>query len=447
MAIPLGPRQRLILRYVGIAVAALVVFVLALQATFPYDRVRDKIVEALAPSYDVQINGIERGILPGSVTFKSVTLTSRPSKPGEVSTVLFVDSIHVDVGVLALIGMTASVDLDVKLGVGRIKGNISLPKFGRGGFHVDVTATNVPGRDIPLGEWGMPPVIGKLDASIDLTVPMTKTKAGREIRDWTKADGTIALSCPSDCSFGDGKTKMKPLLKNRSQQAMVGDGIEFGKLSIDSLAIEGKFTPAVGSPDEHSSSYKPGKFDVTKFELKSKDGELHVDYSMTLAPELDESIVTGCLRFNVNESLLKTDEGKKTYAAVSTSGAEKRSDGLFHIKLADHLKDMKRFNLECGPNAKPTTEEGSGPRGVMRPTIHPPPPERPEPKPFKPAEPAEPPKPAEPSPKFEAKPGETKVPDKAEGSAGSAAAPAGSSEQGSAPDPQADPQQPAPVIQ
>jgi type II secretion system protein N len=445
MAIHLGPRQRLILRYVGIAVATLVVFVLALQATFPYDRVRDKIVEQLASSYDVQIGGVERGILPGSVTFKAVTLTSRPSKPGDVSTVLFVDSVRVDVGILALIGMTASVDLDVKIGSGRIKGNISLPKFGRAGFKVDVTGTNLPGRDIPLAEWGMPPVLGKLDASIDLEVPMTKTKAGREIRDWSKADGTIALSCPSDCSFGDGKTKVKPLLKNRSQQAMVADGIEFGKLSIDSLVLEAKFTPAVGSPDEHSSGYKAGKLDLTKFELKSKDGELHVDYSMTLAPELDESIVAGCLRFNVNESLLKTEEGKKTYAAVSTSGAEKRSDGLFHIKLTDHLKDMKRLNLECGPNAKPSPDsnEGSGPRGVMRPTIHPPP----EPaRPFKPGgETTETPKPGE-GPKPEAKPAETKTPDKTEGSAAAPAAP-GSSDQGSAPEAPADQQQQQPVIQ
>lgn len=433
---PLGRGQRLALRYAGIALGTLVVFVFALQATFPYDRVRDKIIEELSPSYDVSIGSVDRGIMPGSVTFKAVTLTSRPTKPGDVASVLFVDSIHVDLGILSLIGMTASVDLDVKIGVGRIKGNVSLPKFGRAGFKIDVVGTDLPGRDIPLSTWGMPPVIGKLDTMIDLSVPITKTKSGREIRDWSKADGTISLGCTA-CAFGDGKTKLKPLLKNRSQQAMVGDGIEFGKLTIDSLAIEAKFTPAVGEPDTHSSSYKPGKFDVTKFDLKSRDGELHVDYSMTLAPELDESVVAGCLRFNVTDNLLKTEEGKKTYAAVSTSGAEKRSDGLFHIKLSDHLKDMKRLNLECGPNAKPTpgSEEGSGPRGVMRPTIHPmpeppvakPPVEaKPEPKP-EPAKPAEMTKP-EPKPPVEAKP---------EGSA--AAAPEGSAE--------AQPDQPTQPIQ
>ena len=115
---------------------------------------------------------------------------------------------------------------------------------------------------------------------------------------------------------------------------MVGDGIEFGKL-VDRFARDrGQVHARRRRARRAQLELQAGKFDVTKFELKSKDGELHVDYSMTLAPELDESIVTGCLRFNVNESLLKTEEGKKTYAAVSTSGAEKRSDGLFHIKLS-----------------------------------------------------------------------------------------------------------------
>jgi type II secretion system protein N len=405
MAIVLTRRQRIALRYAGMVLATLVVFVFALQATFPYDRVRDKAIEALASSYDVQIGSIDRGIMPGSVTFKAVTLTSRPAKAGDTPSVLFLDSVRVDLGLLALIGMTASIDLDIKMGVGRIKGNVSLGKFGRGTIKLDLDATSIPGVDLPLASWGSPPIIGKLDAQIDVSIPVTKTKIGREIRDWTKADGNIALSCPSGCTLGDGKTKLKPLLKNRSNQALVADGIDFGKLSIDSLFIEAKFTPSVGDPESHSSAYKAGKFDVTKFELKSKDGELHVDYSMTLAPELDESVVAGCLRFNVNENLLKTEEGKKTFAAVSTSGAEKRGDGLFHIKLSDHFKDMKRLNLECGPNAKPSPEDHPG---AMRP-----PSIRPEQPKFEP-----PPKPeAKPEPKPDREPSKTTVEPRPEGSA------------------------------
>ena len=183
------------------------------------------------------------------------------------------------------------------------------------------------------------------------------------------------LSCPTGCTLGDGHTKLKPLLKNRTNQVMVGDGIDFGEVHIASMDVHAAFTPAVGDPDAHSSSYKPGKFEVTKFDIKSPDGELHVDYLMTMAQSLDESIVAGCLRFKASDNLLKKEETKKTYAAISTTGAELRSDGLFHIKLSDRFKDMKRLNADCGPNApaaKVNNGEDFSQHSGMRPTIPPP---------------------------------------------------------------------------
>ena len=75
------------------------------------------------------------------------------------------------------------------------------------------------------------------------------------------------------------------------------------------------------------SEIKNGKLDVTKFETKSGDGELHVDFSMTLAPVLDDSMVTGCLRFKGSEALLKKEP--KTFAAIQTTGAPLGPDGLF----------------------------------------------------------------------------------------------------------------------
>jgi len=80
---------------------------------------------------------------------------------------------------------------------------------------------------------------------------------------------------------------------------------------------------------------------------------------MTMAPSLDDSVVAGCLRFKASDNLLKKEETKKTYAAISTTGAELRSDGLFHIKLSDRFKDMKRLNAECGPNAS-ASKVGNG---------------------------------------------------------------------------------------
>lgn len=397
IAARLGRRGTLVLRYVGIVVLALVVFVLALQATFPYERVKDRAIEALSGSYDVSIGGVERGWKPGRVYFKAVTLRTRPTKPEETVSTFFIEKLEVDLGILAVLGMNLSVDLDAKIGAGHIKGNITLPKFGKAGVKLDLEGSDLPGANLPLRSVIGLPMTGKLDFAVALDLPVTKNKMGRSLTDWSKADGSIDLSCPTGCTLGDGHTKLKPLLKNRTNQVMVGDGIDFGEVHIASMDVHAAFTPAVGDPDAHSSSYKPGKFEVTKFDIKSPDGELHVDYVMTMAQSLDESVVAGCLRFKASDNLLKKEETKKTYAAISTTGAELRADGLFHIKLSDRFKDMKRLNADCGPNA-PASKIGTGEdfsqHSGVRPTIpppvagsatNPPPPPSPEPPPMPPA--------------------------------------------------------------
>jgi hypothetical protein len=76
---------------------------------------------------------------------------------------------------------------------------------------------------------------------------------------------------------------------------------------------------------------------------------------MTLEKEFGESMVAGCLRFKGSDDLLRREP--KTHAALSTTGAELRGDGLFHIRLTDRFKDMKRLNQECGPGTNTNNGE------------------------------------------------------------------------------------------
>lgn len=356
--IPLGRRGRIAARYAAFAVFALTVFVFALQIAFPYERLKDRLVDAMAASYDVQISDVERGIIPGRVYFNNVTLRTRITKPDEVVTPLFIRRLKIDAGLLALLRRSASVDFDAaigdaKNGVGHIAGNITLPKFGQAGIAIDLEGKSLPGAGLPLRSLVGLPILGTIDFAFKLDLPTTSSKAGRTSFDWRKASGFVDLACRAHCTVGDGKTKLRPLLQDRTNQAMVGDGIDFGKLELDSLVAHGVFMPATGDPDGHSSSSKPGKFELQKFELKSPDGELHVEYAMTMAQDFGDSMVAGCLRYKANDHLLQKEETKRTYAAISTIGAELRGDGLFHIRLTDRFKDMKRLNQECGPNAKP----------------------------------------------------------------------------------------------
>ena len=366
----LGPRARKVLRYVGYGFLALFSFVFALQCTFPYDRVKERIEDALDQKYDVSIQGVERGIMPGRMYLKSVTLRTRPSASdvqkvmeiadakerdkqlGLLTSTLYVETLEVDVGLFALLRGKASIDVDAKIGPGHIHGNITIAKSGTS---VSLAGEDLQSAALPMREVIGLPMNGVLEFDVDLDLPNEKLKSGKVGANWQKAEGEIDLACPHGCTFGDGKTKLKPKLKNTRNQAFAQDGIEFGKVNIDKLVAH--------------VEVKGGHLKVTKFENASQDGELHVDFDLTLAQEFGESMTAGCLRFNGSDSLLKRDP--KTHAAISTTGANLGPDNLFHIRLDGKFKEMKRLPQFCGAgfSDKNIDNPGGGSGSARQPSI------------------------------------------------------------------------------
>ena len=352
MALPirmphLGPRTRKILRIAGLVVLFLVTFVFAVQWTFPFHRVRDKVVEVLSAKYEVQIAEVERGLIPGRVYFKNVTLRTRPAKADEVPTTFFINELQVDVGLLALLSSTASADFDARIATGHLTGTLAFSK-GETSIHID--GENLPSASLPMKEAIGLPMSGKVNFSFDLDIPTEKLKNGRRGPNWTKAVGGATFKCPTGCTFGDGKTKLKPKLKNSRSQAFAEGGIEFGKLNVQSLTL--------------AIDIRKGHLKVTKLDTKSEDGQLHVDFDMTLAQNIDQSEVDGCLRFTGSEALLKRDA--RTHAAISTTGAPLGPDNLYHIKLDGTIKQMKRLGKVCGSAAAGAGDDDSTP---SRPSI------------------------------------------------------------------------------
>jgi type II secretion system protein N len=379
----LGPRTRKIVRYVGFTLLAIVVFIIALQLSFPYDRVKDKVIETAADKYEITIGKVERGIMPGRVYFKAVSIRTRQTKPDEIVNTFYIDKLELDVGILSLLGGTIRLDFDATIGRGDISGRIAVKKFGKGDVIANVTGGSLSADALPMRALLGLPMSGKLEFGIAMNLPMEKSKLGKVGINWQKVKGTINLACPTGCTFGDGKTKLKPLVKNARNQAMVGDGIDFGKVNLDKLVAK--------------VTINKGLLKVERFDAPSKDGEVHIDYEMKLDKNFDDSMVTGCLRFKGSDDLMRREP--KTHAALSTTGAELRSDGLFHIRLTDRFGNMKRLNQECGPNASPAGSDGRGDRNgrpnltvmpdevakpvgsATAPTAPPPPPPTPEPPP------------------------------------------------------------------
>jgi type II secretion system protein N len=332
----LGPRSRRVLRYVGLVVLALVSFVLALQATFPYDRVKDAVIQLLAEKgYDAQIGDVERGILPAQVSFKAVSLRTRPTKAGDIATTTYVEQLGVDLGLLPLLHGTIAVKIDAKIGPGHLKGSIALSKDATS---VHMTGDDLASANLPVRDAIGLPMAGKVRLALDLELPNDrgndKTKTARSGPNFTKAEGTVELACPSGCTVGDGKSKLKLTTNNARQQEFLdqgGGGIDFGKVNVDSLIARAEL--------------KNGKLDLTRFELKSGDGEAHVAVSIVVNQDLLASTITGCLRFHDSEAFRKREP--KTDAALTTTGAPLGPDGLFHIKLDGPIRTMRRIGVVC----------------------------------------------------------------------------------------------------
>ncbi|HWO21370.1 MAG TPA: type II secretion system protein GspN [Kofleriaceae bacterium] len=402
LSVNLGPRTRKVLRIVAYVFLALFTFVFALQMTFPYDRVKAKIEESLAEKYQVTIADVERGWVPGRVFFNSVTLQTRPAKVDDPVTTVFIERLEVDVDFLPFLAGAASVSIDAKIGPGHLRGDVRISK---GGTVVSASGSNLQSQMLPMRDAIGLPMSGTVEFEFDLDLPNEKQKSGKTIPNWQKAEGGARLACPTGCTFGDGKTKLKTKLKNARSAAFAADGIDFGKVTLKSLLAKVEI--------------KTGQLTVTQFEAPSDDGTLQVDYTMELQPVFGESNVTGCLRFNGSPSLLQREP--KTFSAITATGAPLGPDNLFHIRLTDKFKDMKRLGQQCsgGVANKGADSSGGGSRPVL-PT-----------QPVDPVKPAEvgaptvtpPPPPPPPSPEGGSAAGSATVPVPGPDSPGSAAPP------------------------
>ncbi len=374
----LGPRMRIVVKYVGLVFLALITFVFAVQATFPYHRVKEKLEVLASSKFDVQIREIDRGIIPGRFYLKDVTLRTRPSASdldrinalpdqkdrdtqlAQLVSTIYIERLEVDLGLLGLIRGTASVNLDAKFGAGSIAGNIAVSKSGTS---VHIVGNDVPSQTLPMREvLSNLPMSGIITFEVELDLPNEKLKTGKVGPNWEVATGTAELACPAGCTIGDGKSKLKLKAKNSRSQAFAGEGTDFGKVNIDTLLAR--------------IEMKDGKVDITKFEAKSPDVELNVDYTMTLQPELNESVVLGCIRFKGSEALKKREP--RTFDQILLTGAARAPDGLDHIRLKGTFKDMKKLPEVCGPGISAVNIDSPGSTGApSRPALRVQPPDEP----------------------------------------------------------------------
>lgn len=346
----LSTRQRKILKVVGLVALGLVAFVFALAQTFPYDRVKDRLINELSSKYDVTIGDVHAGWIPGTVIIEEVSLKTRPEKADEKPTAIFIDEIEVDIGVLALLTKRYVVDVTASVTDGEIEVSVEMTKSE---LDVSIHTSKLPLQNVPglAGVVGLP-MGGPLDAKVDLEVPI-KSKGKRKQFKWTEAEGKVSIQC-TGCTVGDGKAKlkMKPrpgTSKRRQRRALfAAQGITVPRLRLGNAVVEIEIAGGIGK--------------INAFEAKSKDGELSFDGEVRFAEPFKRSTLPGCMRFSLSDALKKREPDFGNIEFTLPARA-RQDDGSFAIPTKGNLG---RFGLN---HRKRCAEPGGGDKPRERPTV------------------------------------------------------------------------------
>ena len=218
----LSPRMRGVLRYVGYVILALVTFVFALHLTFPYERVRDRALEALQTKYDVTIDGVDRSLVPGRFALTGVTLRSRPSVAGQPSTTMYFKRIEIDLAFAPLLSGKVQIGLDITTNKGNITGSIVQAKHETSyAFNLNkVPLTMIPGVSDAVGL----PMYGNADGKVRLKLVKN---------DWSKANGVFELACTVGCTIGNDSTCAAGGDGHCVDLAQITSGFNTGTICVD----------------------------------------------------------------------------------------------------------------------------------------------------------------------------------------------------------------------
>ncbi|HXX67788.1 MAG TPA: type II secretion system protein GspN [Polyangiaceae bacterium] len=291
-------------------------FCLALFAsfTFPYDKLRDRLVASFAADQrasgghqELQIDALSGYGLTG-VRMTGVTLLSAPAEPGKPPARLVVDEATVRYGLLSLLFGGADVDFDVMAFGGEARG-----EYGSRGKDkaIDVALESLDlGKIGPLVQLLGVPLDGKAGGTLHLSMPEGKI---------TRASGDLSFESKGT-AVGDGKAKLKGALA-------------LPKIDVGTLTI--------------AAEAKDGVLKLTKFIAAGKDLDVQGDGRVTLRENVTDSLCDLQVRFRVNDAYrAKNDVTKSLFGAPGSTAPP-----LFDL-MDPKIKQAKRADGFYGWSAR-----------------------------------------------------------------------------------------------
>lgn len=319
----MSPKLRRILVWGGYPLYSLVLFVVCLYFTFPYERIKSLIEDQLSSSGRMTVTIGELGPSPLlGMTASDIKVVLRPkpvrrpgaagqpggggaptSKPKPMR--MLIDEVSIGAGIGALLGGGIDVDFDVDGLGGEIVGSYKAER--KKGWTLALRAEEIAAKEIPQLQASGPPVRGTLSAKVDLSVPGNRV---------TKAKGVIEFTCKS-CSVGDNKAKIK--IPGNPMMAM---GITLPRVRIGRLSGMIKVDDGVATFERLSA--------------RSPDIELELEGRLNLRKPMAFSMIQAYLRFKISDAFLAKNS---KFAILTTALARgKRPDGFYGMSITGLLR-------------------------------------------------------------------------------------------------------------
>lgn len=304
--------------------------VLGAYWTFPYDHLRDYIIEQAESggTMQLEIESLRPSWLTG-VELEGVRVVTLPSAPTQQPTELVVRRAEARVSLLALLTGTTEVTFDAELdGGGRIEGSYA---DGSESMRIVANVQDVDLRRIgPLRDAVGLPIAGRLSGNVDLTIAQQAAD--------TEGSADLTLR---NVSIGDGQT---PLVIEG-----MGAGLTLERLNLGTLQVRMQTTRGVGT--------------IQRMRANGEHAELWGSGTVRLVQPLRMSAIDLLVRIQFKDAYRQSSDRMRALFSLLEMNPQVRpartSDGALQWRIQGAFASRIRM-IPSGRSPMPGVDEGAG---------------------------------------------------------------------------------------
>ncbi len=326
-------------RFIGYPLFFGVCFTVFAYLTFPYGRVKERIIQEVenplgpggvrSPSgFGLEIVDLSPSFVTGA-TLTGVTLTRASETPGMPPLAMTFPRLHARVGLLALLTGSLNVSFEGELAGGSFEGELERAESSQR-LDLDASGLNLRRMGLLRAYLGLP-LRGRLQADVDVTLASEATNT----------TGRLSLDVEG-LQVGDGNAKLKV-------DALPGDGFTVEQIDAGTLTIR--------------ANVEEGVMQFERLQSRGTDLDLDGEGTITLLQPVRASRIDLLVRADVKESY--RDKSDKTRALFSLMEVTPRlraataQDGAIQYRVSGTFGGRIRAQ-GAGRSPPPATATASG---------------------------------------------------------------------------------------